>query len=65
MVFSADETCDVGNDTGTPVTDDLSEGKTAFTGRVKWVQIDLGDDAKDADHLVSPEERYRITMARQ
>ena len=25
MVFSADETCDVGSDTGTPVTDDLAE----------------------------------------
>ena len=30
-----------------------------------WVQIDLGDDAEDADHLISPEERYRIAMARQ
>jgi arylsulfatase len=65
MVFSADETCDVGNDTGTPVTDDLAEDETRFTGRVKWVQIDLGDDAQDTDHLISPEERYRIAMARQ
>jgi arylsulfatase len=65
MVFSADETCDVGNDTGTPVTDDLAEGETRFTGRVNWVQIDLGDDAQDVDHLISPEERYRIAMARQ
>jgi hypothetical protein len=38
---------------------------TEFTGRVRWVQIDLGEDAKDADHLISPEERYRIAMARQ
>ena len=65
LVFSADETADVGNDTGTPVTDDLTEGHTRFTGRVKWVQIDLGDDAQDADHLITPEERYRIAMARQ
>jgi hypothetical protein len=65
MVFSADETCDVGNDTGTPVTDDLAEGETAFTGRVRWVQLDLGEDARDADHLISPDERYRIAMARQ
>ena len=36
-----------------------------FTGRVRWVQIDLGADAEDADHLISPEERYRIAMARQ
>ena len=65
LVFSADETCDVGNDTGTPVTDDLHAGETAFTGRVKWVQLDLGDDAQDADHRISPAERYRIAMARQ
>ena len=65
MVFSADETADVGNDTGTPVTDDLAEGKAAFTGRVKWVQIDVDEGAEDADHLISPEERYRIAMARQ
>ncbi|HET6728453.1 MAG TPA: arylsulfatase [Jiangellaceae bacterium] len=65
MLFSADETADVGGDTGTPVTDDLGPRETAFTGRVRWVQIDLGDDATDADHLIAPEERYRIAMARQ
>ncbi len=33
MLFSADETTDVGSDTATPVTDDLAEGKTEFTGQ--------------------------------
>jgi arylsulfatase A-like enzyme len=65
MAFSADETTDLGSDSATPVTDDLEPGETEFTGRVLWVQIDLGDDAADADHLISPEERYRIAMARQ
>ena len=65
MLFSGDETVDVGTDSGTPVTDDLSTKDVGFTGRVRWVQIDLGDDAEDADHLISPEERYRIAMARQ
>ena len=65
MVFSGDETCDTGNDFGTTVSDDYSSADSRFTGRVQWVQIDLGDDAKDADHLVSDEERYRIAMARQ
>ena len=65
MAFSADETTDVGNDTATPVTDDLEEGKAQFGGRVRWVQLDLGEDAEDADHLISDEERYRIAMARQ
>jgi arylsulfatase len=39
--------------------------EATFTGRVRWVQIDLGDDAADADHLIAPEERYRIAMSRQ
>jgi arylsulfatase len=65
MLFSADETTDVGSDTATPVSDDYGPRDSRFTGRVDWVQIDLGDDAVDADHLVSPEERYRVAMARQ
>ena len=36
-----------------------------FTGTVNWVQIDLGEDAEDADHLITPEERLRVAMARQ
>ncbi len=36
-----------------------------FTGRVRWVQLDIDEDAEDADHLISPDERYRIAMARQ
>jgi hypothetical protein len=65
MLFSADETTDLGSDSATPVSDDLKPGETEFTGRVLWVQIDLGDDAADTDHLISPEERYRIAMAKQ
>ena len=34
-----------------------------FSGEVNWVQIDLEKD--DHDHLISPEERFRIAMARQ
>jgi arylsulfatase A-like enzyme len=65
MAFSADETTDVGSDSATPVSDDYGPKDSAFTGRVRWVQIDLGDDAEDADHFISPEERLRIAMARQ
>jgi hypothetical protein len=32
---------------------------------VRWIEIDLGEDAQDADHLITPEERLRIAMARQ
>ena len=34
-----------------------------FTGKIHWVQIDLGDD--DHDHFIDPDERLRIAMARQ
>jgi hypothetical protein len=65
MAFSADETCDVGSDSGTPVSDDLGMRESVFNGRVRWVEFDLGDDAQDADHLITPEERFQIAMARQ
>ena len=65
MIFSADETTDLGNDSATPVSDDYDTSTSTFNGRVRWVQIDLGDDAHDADHLISPEERYRIAVALQ
>jgi arylsulfatase A-like enzyme len=65
MLFSADETLDIGSDSGTPVTDDLAPDELAFNGKVRWVVIDLDDAAEDSDHLISPEERYQIAMARQ
>jgi hypothetical protein len=34
-----------------------------FTGKIQWVQLDVGVD--DNDHFISPEERLRIAMARQ
>jgi arylsulfatase A-like enzyme len=65
MIFSADETADVGNETGTTVSDDYDAESSRFTGTINWVQIDLGEDAGDVDHLISPEERLQIAMARQ
>jgi arylsulfatase A-like enzyme len=65
MVFSADETLDIGADSGTPVSDDLAPTELEFNGRVRWVELDLGEEAEDADHLIGPEERLRIAMARQ
>jgi hypothetical protein len=65
MIFSADETTDVGSDTATPVSDDYSASDSRFSGRVLWVQLDIDESAEDVDHLISPEERLRIVMARQ
>ena len=65
MLFSADETTDVGSDTATPVSDDYGQRDSEFTGTVRWVQLDIDEAAEDTDHLISPEERLRIAMARQ
>jgi arylsulfatase len=63
MLFSADETTDVGRESGTPVTPDYDRKTSVFTGKINWVQIDLGKD--DHDHFISPEERLKVAMARQ
>jgi arylsulfatase len=65
MIFSGDETTDVGSDSATPVSDDYGPRDSRFSGRVRWVEIDLDDAAEDLDHLITPEERLRIAMARQ
>jgi arylsulfatase len=65
MVFSVDETADVGRDAGTTVSEDYTGETSRFTGEVAWVQIDVDDAAADADHVISPEERLRVAMARQ
>ena len=63
MVFSADETTDVGYESGTAVASDVEPRQSRFNGKIDWVQIDLGDD--DHDHMIDPEERLKIVMARQ
>jgi arylsulfatase len=63
--FSMDETTDVGSDAGAPVSEDHGPHDNEFTGTVNWVQIDLDAAAQDADHLIAPEERFHLAMAKQ
>jgi arylsulfatase A-like enzyme len=63
MIFSADETADVGRDTASPVSDDYSPEESVFPGKIRWVQLDIGAD--DQDHFISAEERLKVAMARQ
>ena len=65
MIFSADDGCDVGQDTGAPVSKDYGPRGNEFTGVVKGVELDISDDATNSDHLVSPQEAIRIALARQ
>ena len=64
MIFSADDTCDVGKEGGALVAEDYPVPND-FTGEVNWVEIDVGDAAADADHLLAPDELLRVAMARQ
>ena len=42
MIFSADETTDVGYESGTTVSSDYTPQTSRFTGKIAWVQIDAG-----------------------
>jgi arylsulfatase len=43
MMFSMDETADVGVDEAMPVTEDYKKGDNAFTGKILKVRIDVGE----------------------
>ena len=64
MLFGTD-TCDVGKDAGSAVSPDYAAKDSDFSGSVNWVQIDIDEKAEDLDHLITPEERYKVAMARQ
>jgi arylsulfatase len=42
MIFSADETADVGEDDATPVTEDYKAYDNKFTGKILKVKLDIG-----------------------
>ncbi len=65
MIFSADETTDIGYESGTAVSPDYSteNGSSKFTGKIHWVQVDAGAD--DHNHMIDPDERLRVAMSLQ
>jgi arylsulfatase A-like enzyme len=63
MIYSGDETCDIGSDSGTPVSEDYAGDSSLFTGTVNWVELQIGDDSHD--HLISAEERMRVATSIQ
>ena len=64
MIFSADDTCDVGKEGGALVAEDYPVPND-FTGEVRWVEINVGAAAQDADHMLGADELLRVAMARQ
>jgi arylsulfatase A-like enzyme len=54
MIFSADETADVGIDLGTPVVEAIgAEAESRFTGRIPRVTIEVRDATAAADKAVT------------
>jgi hypothetical protein len=47
------------------VSPDYGPRDNAFNGEVSWVQIDIDAAAKDVDHMLGAEERFKLLMARQ
>ena len=64
MLFGTD-TCDVGSDAASPVSPDYGPKDNAFNGTVNWVQLDIDENSEDLDHLITPEERYKVAITRQ
>jgi len=50
-------------DTGSPASPDYGPTGNRFTGEIEWVQLDIGEDSHD--HLITPEQRFNLAMARQ
>ena len=65
FVFSADDGCDIGEDSGAPVSPDYLSGNNRFNGEVKGVQLAIAEAAEEADHVVEPEKAMAMAMARQ
>ena len=57
------EYTDVGRDALSPVTNDYPPGDNAFTGAIKWIDLESGDDSHD--HLVDPAQFIHFVMAKQ
>jgi arylsulfatase len=54
---------DVGRDSIAQVTDEYGRRDNGYTGTIKWVQLEAGEDSHD--HLIPAEDFVRMAMAKQ
>jgi arylsulfatase len=67
MIFSADETADVGEDDATPVTEDYKAYDNKFTGKILKVVVDvkeLGADTKAEAAKAAAETAKKLESAK-
>jgi arylsulfatase len=63
MIWSAEETANIGRDAGTPVGN-YTIPESVLTGAdIKYVELAVGDDS--ADHEIDPMDRFRLAMKLQ
>ena len=65
IIFSADDGCDVGEDTGAPVSNEYGSSGNRFNGEIKGIQLAIADAAENSDHLVNAEDAIHMALARQ
>jgi arylsulfatase len=53
----------IARDTGSPASPDYGPTGNRFSGEIHWPQIELGED--DHNHLITPEHRFNLAMARE
>lgn len=63
LIFSAEESIDIGYESGSLVIPDYPAHNGHFTETIHWVQLDIGQD--NFSHLIEPEDRLRVVMTRQ
>lgn len=65
LVFSLDETLDVGRDSGSAVSDDYTAEGSDFTGVIHQVRLEIAEGAPNFSHLIDPLQRLAVALARQ
>jgi arylsulfatase len=65
QIFSADDGCDVGEDSGAPVSEDYGSRGNGFNGKIKGLELAIVDDPANSAHLITPEDAIHIALARQ
>jgi arylsulfatase len=63
LIFSADETTDVGKDTGSQVSPDYGPRDNGFSGAINWVELEIGGE--DQGHLIPKDQLEHLVLARQ
>jgi arylsulfatase len=62
-VFSADDGCDVGEDSGAAISPDYPPANNRFNGTVKGVLLSIAED--DGKHQIDPMDAVHMALARQ